>query len=223
MISSILTRDIDTYASDIRASSRLLANAKAGTLPKSAVNKYLSSIRFLLTQTPVNLELARTRATEIGATDLARFFEQKRDEEAGHHEWAESDLAVLRAVSEPPRAESEKGNDAPLETMRALIRETRDAIVQNPFSYLAYILFAEYFTVVLGPEWMAALESRCGIPAAALTAVSKHVELDKEHVLEGCREIDALVSDPALLQPLRATLGSTMTRFSSFCEEVCDA
>ena len=41
---------------------------------------------------------------------------------------------------------------------------------------MAYILFAEYFTVLLGPEWLAAIESGSGVPRSAVSVVAPHVE-----------------------------------------------
>jgi hypothetical protein len=215
MISTTLKRDIEAYADELRASSPLLAKAKAGELPPSSVATYFASIHYLLTQTPIHLELARARALELGAVDLARFYEEKREEELGHDAWAASDLEHLRATF----GESVQGS-TPAEAMLTLVAHTRETIAADPFSYLAYILFAEYFTVVLGPEWLSALQANCGVPAEAMTSVAKHIELDQEHVLDGCREIEALAGDDAHHSSLRSMLRATMNRFSSFCAEL---
>ncbi len=92
----------------------------------------------------------------------------------------------------------------------------------RPHLYLAYILFAEYLTVKLGPEWVAALDGRCGVPASALTVATKHIELDQHHVQEGCDEIDALAVDPALPGPLLEMLHESMRHFSAFCDDLYD-
>jgi hypothetical protein len=215
MISSILKQDIDRYVGELRSTRPLLARARAGTLPPATIGKYISSIHYLLTQTPVHLRLAEQRARDLGAQELAAYFATKRADEDGHHEWAESDLAHLRdAFGEAVGAPS------PAQAMLALVEQTRAAISEDPYSYLAYILFAEYFTVTIGPEWLGALHASCGVPSSAMTSVANHVELDKHHVLEGCREIDAIVTDEGRHASLRSLLAATITRFSSFCQEL---
>jgi hypothetical protein len=215
MISQVLKSDIDSYAAHVRETSTLLARARAGTLPVSAVGKYFASIHYLLTQTPVHLALAEERARELGAKDLARYFETKSKEERDHHEWAEADRRRLGEVFGDDIARA-----VPAKSILELMAQTRTAIGEDPYSYLAYILFAEYFTVVLGPEWLAALETGCGIPPRAMTSIANHVELDKAHVLEGCREIDFIVKDTGRDASLRRLLSATFARFTSFCEEV---
>jgi hypothetical protein len=55
-----------------------------------------------------------------------------------------------------------------------------------------------------------------------MTAISHHVELDKHHVLEGSREIDALVTDERVYPVLRETILATTGRFTAFCDELCE-
>jgi hypothetical protein len=217
MISAVLKSDIDDYVARLRTAHPLLARAKNGTLPPTAIGRYLASIHYLLTQTPVNLRLAGTRALEIGAPELARYFETKLGEETGHDEWAAADRGKLNAIFG-----AEVDSRGPARAMLALVECTRAALLANPYSYLAYILFAEYFTVSIGPEWMAALESGCGVPPSAMTAISHHVELDEHHVLEGSREIDALVTDERVYPVLRETILATTARFTAFCDELCE-
>jgi hypothetical protein len=215
MISTILKHQIEDYADELRRSSPLLARARAGTLSLSSVGKYFASIHYLLTQTPVHLEIARSRATDVGAVELARFFDAKQCEEAGHEDWAAADVERLRTAFG-----SVAWTEQPAAAMIELVAHTRERISSDPYSYLAYILFAEYFTVVLGPEWLAALQHNCGVPGDAMTSVSKHIDLDKEHVLEGCRELELLAGEEAHHASLRSMLEATMSRFSAFCTEL---
>jgi pyrroloquinoline quinone (PQQ) biosynthesis protein C len=214
MISEALRKDIDEYAQALRRSP-LLEDAKAGRVTPAVVGRYLASIHYLLTQTPIHLALAQERALGHGRAALVRYYQQKLLEEQGHHHWAEADQSRLAELF----GEVAVQNPAP--TMIALVRNTRAIIERDPILYLAYILFAEYFTVVIGPEWITALDEHCGIPISALTAVSQHVELDKHHVVEGCREMDALVEDDRLLEPMRQALRETMSHFTAFCDDLC--
>ena len=86
----------------------------------------------------------------------------------------------------------------------------------------AYILFVEYVTVLLGPEFVRLAEQRCGIPRAALSVIANHVELDVAHVEEGVDAIDDLVEDPADLAPMQAVLKESIVWFDRLCAEVVD-
>lgn len=212
MIADILRRDIDMYADDLRRSPLLLA-ARNGGVTAKMMGTYLASIQVLLEHTPVHLRYARERAEALGLPRLAAFFDEKMQEEQGHDRWAAADRERL-AVSFGTAARQE-----PLPAIRKLIENTERAIERSPYDYLAYILFAEYLIVVLGPEWVQSLVA-CGVPREALTAITHHVELDQHHVVEDCRIIDALIEDGSLLDSLRSTLRATMERFSEFFDAV---
>ena len=162
---------------------------------------------------PIHLRLARDHARLRRQERLAAYFEHKLGEEEGHDAWAARDIARISERSDA------RGAAAPVPTMRELIVFLQETIEKEPMRYLAYILFAEYFTVVMGPEWVRALEQHCGIPTGAMTVITNHAELDKAHVAEGVAEIDALVGEsdrPALM----ATLSESMTHFERFLDEL---
>jgi hypothetical protein len=217
MISAVLLRDIETYAANFQVANPLLRRARNGEVTYATAERYLASIRYLLEHTPQFLALARARARATGQFELATYFDLKLGEEAGHVEWAEADLERLSALS------GVTGPRRPARAVVELMRVVREAIEDDPLLYLPYILFSEYFTVLMGPEWLSVLQERCGIPVAAMTAVSRHVELDKHHVKDGCREIDSLTRDQSDHAPLRAVLSNTMRQFSAFCDELCAA
>lgn len=217
MISDVLKADIDRYADDLRRSSRLLALAKAGALTRGMVGRYYAGISYLISHTASLLSLSRELAVEHGSHDLAAYFEQKLREEVGHEKWAEADLEKLDAIFGVPVPR------VPPEGAKALLRSVEAGIRTAPYLYLAYILLSEYMTVTLGPEWVEALQAACGIPREAQTVNTHHIELDRRHVVEGLAEIEALVVDPALHEPLRKQLHDYMTYFSAFCDDVCSA
>jgi hypothetical protein len=215
MLSHALKADIDGYANDLRRSSRLLALARAGALSPTMVGRYYAGIAHLLSHTSSHLTLARELAIQHDARDLAAYFEQKLREEAGHETWAEADLEKLDAIFGAPVSRvPPAGAKALAETIEAAIRTA-------PYLYLAYILLSECMTVNLGPEWVEALQAACGIPREAQTVNTRHIELDRRHVAEGLAELDELVTDPALHEPLRRMLKDYMRCFSVFCDDVC--
>jgi hypothetical protein len=214
MIATALRAEIDDYARRMRRSNPLFLKAEDGSFSRDHLMAYLRSIHGLVWHTPVFLLRARDRARELGQDALAEHYEAKRLEEHGHDEWAENDIA---SVSSAARARLSP-EVAP--TMDELLEYLRSTIDRDPTLYLAYILFAEYLTVLLGDEWLALLDANCGIPRSSMSVVGNHVDLDKEHVEHALDQIDDLVDDPHKLAQMRAVLGETFDRFDLFCAEV---
>jgi hypothetical protein len=192
----------------------LYVGAAEGRLTPEVVGYYLSNIRHLLHHTPLHLERARVRALARGEHSLAHYFAVKATEERGHDRWADDDLRRLRdelgAVPD--------GGHAP--GLLGLIRFIEATIDRDPIDYLAYILFAEYLIALMGPEWLALIEERCGIPMRMFSVISKHAELDRDHTAEGLETIDRLVRAPAKLPDMRAVLRRTFVYFDQFSAEV---
>jgi hypothetical protein len=212
MIVTLLTDRIEQFAGRI-AAHRLLVQAQGGRVTPRCVARYLSSAHFLIRHTVPNLELAAEAAERRGLRELGAFYRQKTGEERGHELWARSDLSELSrrfGLNEAP---------GPCRAIEGLVAELEVTIVRDPASYLAYILFAEYFTVLMGPVWVRALAERCGVPPGALTVVSRHVDLDREHVAECRRQMEELVGFGDE-QGLERMLAMAMARFVEFCDEL---
>jgi pyrroloquinoline quinone (PQQ) biosynthesis protein C len=215
-LSEMLKQDIEAYVSRFQSTSQLFVKARAGTLTPEAMATYIHGLRHLLRHTDVNLHLARTRAEELGRKELAAFFEHKAHEEKGHDQWADNDMIGLNekfGVGAPA---------APARSISALLEYLREMIDEEPSQYVAYLLFVEYVTVLLGPEWLRLLEERCGIPTSVLTVVDKHVALDVGHVAEGLREIDLLLGNDCDVEQLRGALRTSMQFLDSFCGEISE-
>lgn len=216
MIVRALQTEIEACAVRLHAHP-LLLSAQRGEVPPEAVARYLSSVLFLVQHTPIHLELARATAEAEGALELARYFGHKAVEEQGHDAWAEADLQQLGA-----RFGELALSPQPCPAIRALVAELSRGIREEPAAYLAYILFAEYITVLMGPIWVGALQKHCGVPQEALTVVSRHAELDREHVADCLAELEGLLvdADPARV---RALLSLSIHHFEAFCDELCEA
>lgn len=213
-VSARLRRDIDEFADSVRRSNPLLTRARAGELTPETVGRYLRGIHHLLRHTPIHLSLAEERARTLGHFELADYYAEKRAEEDGHDRWAQSDIRGISAKF------GVSVHEEPIPAAKTIVRGNAETIERSPFFYLAYVLFAEYFMVVMGPEWLGALAENCGIPPSLMTAIGNHVELDQAHVLEGCAEIDSLVHwDQA--DALRLELRGMTERFAAFCEALC--
>lgn len=212
MLGDALRVHIEGFAAAGKANNPLFVRAASGELTPAHIGKYLSNIHQLVLHTPIHLQRARAEAKRRGDEALAAHFARRFSEEDGHDAWAERDLARV-APLRPKRVDV-------CESMQALFTFIERTIDEDPALYLAYILFAEYLTVLVGPEWLDLLEERCGIPRASMTVVSNHAELDREHVATALEEIDALVGDPSKLPRLRSVLDETFAIYDRFCDEV---
>ncbi|MBX3208708.1 MAG: hypothetical protein KF764_26985 [Labilithrix sp.] len=217
MIADALRADIETFAKTKCRQNLLFQMAEAGNVDTVCVRAYLTNLHHLLRYTPICLGRARKRALARGDAKLAEHFAHKLAEEAGHLRWAEEDLTSLPDVAS---VEAAPGVLRSMERQTAFLLETID---EDPALYLSYILFAEHFTVVLGPEWLRLLDERCGIPRASMTVIDKHIELDQDHVEEALNCIDDLVGEPRLLPRMREVLRDSMDNFYAFCTELAES
>jgi len=216
MVSEVLKKEIEHYYAHMRQTNPLFQNAKNGTLTAQSMNRYLAGILFLIRHTPVHLRLAKMRAKELGQDRIADFYASKLHEEEGHDQWARADIAKMRALSPVP--EHLKGPNVPPPIMD-LVSYIEEQIRNDPPRYLAYIFLAEYFTVLAGPEWLADLESHCGIPKTFMSVIGNHVDLDQAHVLDDIKEIDKYLDDSKVAAATKVLKGA-MNFHEAFCTDV---
>jgi hypothetical protein len=214
MISDTLKRDIEEYASRLRHSSEFFRQATRGEVTPDSVAAYVANLHLLLQHTEGHMRLAQKRAMELERPRLAAFFEDKMREEKGHECWAANDMSTLAGLF---ALRSVTGRSP---AITGLVDYLSEAIVDEPTRYVAYILLAEYVTVLVGADLLMLLRDRCGIPSGSVTVVERHVELDGEHVAEGLHEIDSLVQDEKYLSPMQQTMRRSMQYFDSFWDEM---
>lgn len=181
---------IESITAEMGQRNQLALKARQGTLTQEQVRTYLSNLFYAFSNTPRHLNFAATRADELGMGEVGEFMRSRIAEELGHEEWARNDLRKQK-LGEP-----EAG--AVLPEMRSLMSDLDSVIERDPRLYVAYMAFAEYFTVLAAPEFLRDVENNCGIKADALTAITNHAELDKDHIEEDLEAIAGLV--PASLE-----------------------
>lgn len=213
MIGHALRLHIERSALQARTTNPLLVRAELGSLGAEHLTHYLRGLHALLHSTPIHMALARAAALAAEDLPLAAHLAHKASEEEGHDAWAAADLQTVSSG----RASVADGVPA---SMRGFIAWITSTIEEDPRLYLGYMLFAEYVTVLLAPEWLDLLEARCRIPRSAMTAIDKHVQLDRDHVEEAIDVIDALVADPTRLGRMRAIVGEAFVRYEAFCTEI---
>lgn len=212
-IADLFLAEISSFADRLQREHPLMRAALQGRVAPVTVARYLSGVRCLLEHTPIHLHTAASAALQQGLPELVEYFEHKLREEEGHARWAESDLEEMQ------RAFGVTASDVP-NSMLNMVAYLGEIVQHQPCHYPGYILLAEHLTVRAGGVWVKALGDHCGIPLSALSAISKHVELDQFHVAEGREEIDHLlhhIEDP---RPLLETLRRAMSHFEAFCDEL---
>ncbi len=216
MIAAALREDIETYARRCRDENPIFCRAADGTLLKATVTRYIANVHYLIQHTPQYLARARDNARAQGDHKLAAHYAHKLAEEMGHDVWAERDLASLTRIAGATSDVRVTG------AMRRLVEMVGRIIDEDPVLYLAYIAFAEYLIVILGPEWLDLLERHCGIPMTSMTVIGNHIELDRDHAEEAFDQIDDLVGDPRKLRPMRQVLTDTLAIFDEYCMELAE-
>lgn len=215
MIADALRLEIHAHARRTLESNPVLRRARSGQVDADVVARYLASLEFLLRETQLHFRRARDTARATGALALARHFEQKLVEERGHDRWAAADLIALVG-------DASAASFVPVAAIAELARANAELVEREPADYLAYVLWAEAFTVLVGGVFIRELVGRCGIKAEALTCLANHVELDEDHADEGCEAIDRLVDDPARLEPMRAVVLTAARHFDRACEQMLE-
>jgi hypothetical protein len=208
----LLRQSIEQWAEELRTTSPLGHLARAGNVTPRALALYLESLRYLFQHSQRNLQLAADQADRMGLRHVALYFERKANEEQGHDGWAVDDLTHLPHTSVT--------NLTPALSIVRLVELQRSLIAEHPICFVVYALWAEYFTVLVGDEWLDALSS-CGYQRSQVSAIAKHIEADREHAANGFNEIEQLWQG----QPEPAVLLDVVARacraFESFCDEIC--
>jgi pyrroloquinoline quinone (PQQ) biosynthesis protein C len=213
MIADSLRAQIEQYAATFNSQNPLFTYASKGLLSVEHLTLYLANVRAVVAHTPIHLARALEAAQRRSDTHLATHFAERIREEDGHEEWAILDLATVSRDAKTARTDV-------LPSVRAQLAHIEATIDEDPTLYLAYILFAEYITVLVGPALLSMLEERCGIPRSAMSVVANHAELDVHHVQDALEKIDDLVGSPEKLPALRRVLGHSIHLFDRFCSDV---
>jgi hypothetical protein len=211
-IGTAVRETIERVTAELRERSPMLSLASSGRFSPRALGSYLESLRYLFQQSQRNLQLAAA-LTKDDDPVLAEHFAHKAVEERGHDAWALTDLSQLPAAAT-------KGL-SPLGTVVRLVELQRALLSRHPLFFFAYVLWAEYFTVLVGDEWIEAL-AHSGYVPAQLSAVRNHVIADRDHAREGFDVLDTLWRGEPSLEQLSDAIIEAANAFERFCDEVCD-
>lgn len=185
--------------------------ARMPDLPPRLVGRYLESLRYLLLHSERHLVVAAARSQALGRAGLAALFQRKSHEEDGHVAWADSDLSQLPAAA--------TAGLTPAPGIIELVELQRELIDRDPLLFAVYTVWAEYMTVLTGGEWLAIL-SACGYEHTQVSAVSKHLEVDREHATHCFDELESLWTGEPSLEALLAVIERAGRIFEKFCDEL---
>ncbi|RZA26624.1 MAG: hypothetical protein EOP10_03000 [Proteobacteria bacterium] len=182
-----LTKQIALRYKHLQKENEFFLASENGKLGQDQVVMLLKNLSHLTSQTPRHLKIAAVEARNRDLNDLARFFENKLDEEVDHDKWGENDVKAITGESFDP---SQSTTATP--EMSSFVEQNIVLIKKHPFLYTVYILWAELFTVMSTPKFLAQVEKSCGIPPEFMSILANHAELDKEHTAEWKEEVSKL-------------------------------
>jgi hypothetical protein len=207
-----LKAGIEQWVGELRSGTELGNLARQGKLSQRAVALYLESLRYLLHHSQRNLVIASATSKHLGDADLTQYFAHKAGEENGHERWAIDDLARF--------PDAIVAGLRPSAAIVSLVELQRTLIDEHPVCFVAYCLWAEYFTVLVGDEWLDVLR-QSGFERDRISSIDKHLATDRDHAAHGFDEIDRLWRG----QPDRSTILAVVERagrtFERFCGEIC--
>jgi hypothetical protein len=203
---------VERLTAELRERSAMLSIASSGRFSPRALGLYLESLRYLFQQSQRNLQLASELTKLQGDPRLAEHFAHKAVEERGHDAWAVTDLSQLPAAATQGLY--------PLPSVVRLVELQRTLLSRHPLLFLVYALWAEYFTVLVGDEWVGALR-HSGYAPGQLSAINNHITADREHAREGFDMLNALWRGEPSRDELCAAIRDASETFERFCDEVC--
>lgn len=210
-----LTRHIQNFFRSLKKQNIFYQRIFDGSLTAPELTRFLQNVSFLTAHTPAHLKLAHALAKTRGEQALARYFAEKLDEEVGHDQWGTEDVAALQKNF---HVSSNQLGIVP--AMQALVAGNEAMIRSDPFHYFIYVLYAEYFTVIAGPESLTAIEKNKGIPKSMMTIIGKHAELDQHHVAEWATAAEEVGLKAERCTDYREVLDGIMERYTKFCEDL---
>jgi hypothetical protein len=170
----------------IASSNPFFKAARQGMLNEKHIATYLRNLEHLFKQTTVNLEHASECARSRGLNEVEAFMDEKKKEEEGHDQWARNDLSRMKSSLDD-------GTQHLKPSLFKLLEFVKGMIDEDPRLFLSYMTFVEYFTVLIAPQFIKDLETKCGIPRTYLSAIVNHEVLDKGHVDDDIHAIERFV------------------------------
>lgn len=213
-LSEKMLAEIRSFHDMFKASNELYACAKAGTMSPTMLSALLAGIEYLTKSTIPCLEQAAAVARARGAEALARFYINKIPEEIGHDQWARNDReTIAKNFAVHPDIIVPEG-------IYEMVGCQYAAMARNPKLYLVHMLFAEYFTVIAVGDWVTLLKEKSHLGPELMSVLTKHAELDRDHVEDDLHQINKFVSSHYEYCQCMEHLYRTMGNYEQFCSDI---
>jgi hypothetical protein len=179
-------------------------------LKPECLGTFLESSRQLISHTPAHFTRAASSIDRKRFDFLFEYYREHAKEEAGHDQWAESDLHHLKFEG--------KINAVP--ATRELVSHIEKTIDADPVNYMAHVYFAESIAIVAGPPMAEGVVRKCGFDPSVLSVVTKHATLDVDHLAHD-REILTKICaiDGAYAETLTAAFVKSMSLYFRMCQQ----
>lgn len=210
-----LTKYITSYYSKMKTENVFFQSVYGGQVTVPEVATFIRNLTYLTQHSQLVLRLAVASAKEKGDDHLADFFVKKIADEDGHHKWGEMDFESIKKQFKVPAAADQIKDE-----MKSYVEDVQTMVKEDPYQLFVYILFAEYLTVVGGPDFLKAVDKACGVPKEYMSVIGNHAEIDREHVNDWAKESVELGLTEKDFERCRKVLDRVMGNYDRFCSSI---
>lgn len=200
---------VKDYRNYIKTADSFNMSVLNGTATAETIADFLINIHYLVNHTPKHIKLACELTKDY--PELNNFFKEKFVKEQGHYEWA---MENLKKVNK--RIDDETFDPQITSSMRNFVSNIETIIRRDPYLYFPYIFFAEYLTVIYGPEFNEALVHKCGFEPESMNVITNHAELDQEHVNDWAKVIESIVDEDKCRELFNQVIDKTISLHKDF-------
>jgi len=189
---------------------RFFTNTTQNGLTRLQLGYFLANIAYAIEYTHVCLDAALNNTND---PVLIEFFKDKKKEEAGHVNWAYNDLNILGFSSRSINQEYVDQN------IKDLMGYLLQLISDNPENYLIYLLIGEYVAPSYASVFLSYFNRYDPSQLSNLTCLSKHIELDLNHVSDDLKIIQLYFSEMDTYR-VKKVIADTMYYLHLFYENI---
>lgn len=175
---------------------------------RPVVAQYLHNRLFIFTQMSELLSFAAWQSHQCGWLELNQFFEQKRLEEVNRDRWDLSDLHPISLKEESHLSITPETQE--------VISYVRRIIQEDARLYLGFQVFLEYFSALIAPSVLSALDRFCGISKEQISVLASREIVDHDSIEKEFRSIAYFVDLTGMEDRLLEVIHDTAQRVSKY-------
>lgn len=210
-----LTKYISTYYASMKNQNVFFQRVYGGQVTVPEVATFIRNLTYLTQHSQLVLRLAVASSKEKNDHHLADFFVKKIADEDGHHKWGEMDFESIKKKFKVPGAA-----DQITDEMKHYVEDVQAMVKEDPYQLFVYILFAEYLTVIGGPDFLKAVDKACGVPPEYMSVIGNHAEIDRDHINDWAEEAKSLGMTDKDFDRCKKVLDRVMSNYDRFCSAI---